>query len=179
MYKKFFIGSLAIILLLFSCAAQKTDKKTKPQDTQKTDSLKNAASEQKVKVSECDSMLWLHVWNPPRLKVYQSCITATGTIAKIKAEDDGDTHMLLDLDEGQENLLNEGNMMDKKGYLVIEVICVNEVTDKKAKGFCDGYTNKVTIPNKGDHVRVTGSYVLDTHNDWMEIHPVSKIEVIK
>src|SRR5437667_9879173 len=99
MDKTILIGNLAIILLFFSCGAQKTDKRS---TSEMADSLKKAASEQKVKVSDCDSTLWLHVWDPPRLKVYQSCITATGTVAKIKTEDDGDTHMLLDLDEGQE-----------------------------------------------------------------------------
>jgi len=28
----------------------------------------------------------------------------------------------------------------------------------------------------GEHVRVTGTYVLDSHNGWTEIHPVTRID---
>lgn len=172
MYKILFLICLFVV---GSCTSKKVDKQIKSDKT--GDTTRNRVVESKA--SDCDSSLWLHVWRPSRLEVHQNCITATGTIAKLKAEDDGDAHILLDLDKGQENLLNKGNYIDKKGYLVVEVVCVNDITDKKAIGICDGYTNSITIPKVGDHVKVTGSYVLDTHNDWMEIHPVSKIELIK
>ena len=187
MYKRLFVISCLIAAGFYSCGSHKTDKQNKTEKTGKTDTVKSIASdtvktkasEKKVKENDCDSTLWLHVYNPSRLKIYQSCITATGTITKIKEEDDGDRHMLLDLDPGQEKLLNESNKIDKKGYLVIEVVCANKVHDKKAKSACEGFSNKIQIPNVGDHVRITGSHVLDTHNGWMEIHPVSSIEVIK
>jgi hypothetical protein len=30
----------------------------------------------------------------------------------------------------------------------------------------------------GAHVRATGTYVIDSHNGWAEIHPVSRIEAM-
>ena len=104
------------------------------------------------------------------------CKVVTGTIEEQDANEDGDEHMLLKLDAGQDDLLTKRNLKKKNGDLVIEVVCANPVTDKKAVEACRGYSNPIQIPNIGDHVRVTGSYVNDTHNDWTEIHPVSKIE---
>jgi hypothetical protein len=37
----------------------------------------------------------------------------------------------------------------------------------------------VQLPQIGERVKVTGSYVVDIHNGWKEIHPVSGIEQIK
>jgi hypothetical protein len=61
----------------------------------------------------------------------------------------------------------------------VEVVCVNPITRKRAQGAYTGYTNHVLLPQTGDHVRVTGSYVLDGHNGWAEIHPATKIETLK
>ena len=65
--------------------------------------------------------------------------------------------------------------------MVLEPVCIGKVTQKSALGICDNYVNNVYIPKKGEHVRVTGSYVLDTErgHGWREIHPVTKIEMIK
>jgi hypothetical protein len=49
---------------------------------------------------------------------------------------------------------------------------------KKAKSACKGYTNRIPIAPVGAHVRATGTYVIDSHNGWAEIHPVSKLEVM-
>ena len=67
----------------------------------------------------------------------------------------------------------------KQGDLVIEAVCINNITRKKAMGACRGYVNHVILPEIGDHVKVTGSYVIDSHNGWAEIHPITKIEKIK
>ena len=86
---------------------------------------------------------------------------------------------LIILDPGQDSLINESNRFDKKGELVLEIVCANEVYDKKAKESCQDFENSIPIPKEGDHIRVTGSHVLDTHNGWMEIHPVMSLEIIK
>ncbi|HYJ90411.1 MAG TPA: hypothetical protein VEV84_03820 [Pyrinomonadaceae bacterium] len=126
--------------------------------------------------TQCDSSLWDHVYNHTRLEVIDACKVVTGTIDELDQNPDGDTHMLLKLDAGSEDLLLKKNKTKKNGDLVIEVVCAHPVTDKKAADACKGYTNKIVIPNVGDHVKVTGSYVNDSHNDWAEIHPVSSIE---
>ena len=46
-------------------------------------------------------------------------------------------------------------------------------------GACKGYVNNVELPKVGDHVKVTGSYVIDSHNGWAEIHPITEIVIIK
>lgn len=128
--------------------------------------------------SDCDTTLWQHVYNPDRLEVVNSCLTVTGVIEETKADADGDQHMLLRLDKSFEQYVNERNIKKKNGCLVIEAICVNEVQKKKVGTACDGYVNNVVLPVVGAHVKVTGTYVNDTHNGWMEIHPITKIEVI-
>ena len=124
----------------------------------------------------CDKKLWNFVWEPKRLQVLDKCKTVTGIIVERNADSDGDEHMLLKLDPGQEKLLRKKNYSKKGGNLVIEAICINHITRKIAKGICNGYINQVQLPRIGDHVKVTGSYVIDTHNGWSEIHPITKVE---
>ncbi|HYK55676.1 MAG TPA: hypothetical protein VEV15_04295, partial [Flavisolibacter sp.] len=113
---------------------------------------------------------------PERLQVIDRCKTVTGTIEESHVEEDGDQHMLLKLDSGQEGLLVKKNKTKKQGYLVIEAVCVNKVRLKKVGAICKGYINHIQLPKPGDHVRVTGSLINDTHNGWNEIHPIMKIE---
>ena len=87
--------------------------------------------------------------------------------------------MLLKLDDGYSEFINDRNIKKKSGCLVVEAVCVNNISKKKVGTTCDGYVNNISLPDVGDHVKVTGSYVKDSHNGWMEIHPVSKIEKIK
>lgn len=135
----------------------------------------NSAAQQSSK--DCNKKLWNFVWEPNRLQVLDKCKTVTGTIVERNADADGDEHMLLKLDAGQENLLKKKNYSKKDGNLVIEAICINHITRQAAKGVCKGYINSVQLPKVGDHVRVTGSYVLDSHNGWTEIHPISKVQI--
>jgi hypothetical protein len=127
----------------------------------------------------CDSSLWEHVYHSYRLKVVEKCKSVTGLIELLRKEADGDYHILLRLDEGQDNLLNDNNYTKQKGCLVLEPVCVNKVTQIDAIESCKDFINNVYIPKKNEHVKVTGSYVLDSEHGWMEIHPVSKIEVLQ
>jgi hypothetical protein len=70
-------------------------------------------------------------------------------------------------------------MKKKQGNLVIEAVCMNKVSVKKVGNTCKGYINNIELPNIGDHVKVTGSLVIDSHNGWAEIHPITRIEKIK
>lgn len=72
-----------------------------------------------------------------------------------------------------------GNLSDEGGNLVFEIVCRFKVTQADAKAACQGYSDKVTLPPVGSHVRIVGTYVQDTfHAKWMEIHPVTSITVI-
>jgi hypothetical protein len=126
----------------------------------------------------CDASLWNHVYNPKRLQRVTACLTVTGVITESSADDDGDQHFLLKLDPGQDNLVNKRNRKKKGGDIVLEIVCANPTTMKKPKAACAGYTNSIPIPAVGAHVRATGTYVIDSHNGWAEIHPVSKLQAI-
>lgn len=117
-----------------------------------------------------------HVYNPERLEVQKDCVPVTGTIAERSTDDDGDEHMLLKLDDGQDDLLTKKNKKKKDDQLVIEAVCAGTPKLKKVGDACNGFSNSVTLPQVGDHVRVTGSLVIDTHNGWAEIHPISRID---
>jgi len=137
---------------------------------------------------QCGSSLWNHVYHPARLIVNQQCIAVTGTIVDatkgtepdgVRHEADGDTHGWLKVDPPFENLLNAGNKSDEGGNLVFEIICRFPVTQPDAKTACQNYADQVNLPPVNSHVRIVGTYVQDTfHAKWMEIHPVTSIEVV-
>jgi hypothetical protein len=123
----------------------------------------------------CDTTLWKHVVRPEKFIVKQSCVTVSGTIVSLEIKKDGDEHILLKPDTDYEKLVNERNIKKQKGCLVVEIICANTTADPEAKTACRGYTNTITIPQKGDHVSATGTLVLDKNHAWLEIHPATSI----
>jgi hypothetical protein len=136
----------------------------------------------------CDTTLWNHVYHPDRLIVKQKCISVTGTIVDatngkrsdgVRKEADGDTHGWLKVDPQFKKLLNAGNMSNEGGNLVFEIVCKFSVSQADAKASCPtSYHTPVILPAVGSHVRIVGSYVQDNnHAKWMEVHPVSTIEV--
>lgn len=181
-YPAIMITALAAVLINCSCLS---DPGKDHHKKEKADAIVPQPKEQ-IQASSttaaspaCDPSLWKYVYNPERLQILDSCKTVTGTIEESNADEDGDQHMLLKLDAGQENLLTERNMKKKEGDLVIEAVCINAISRKKVGDACTGYINKVQLPAVGDHVSVSGSYVIDSHNGWAEIHPITKVELKK
>lgn len=164
-------GYISLIIIVFSCNSQPVA------DTGKVKVISTSENGAALPGSskDCDPGLWKYVYNSDRLEVLDKCKSVTGTIMETNADEDGDQHMLLKLDKGEEALLTERNMKKKDGNLVIEAVCINNITRKKAMGACDGYVNNVQLPKVGDHVKVTGSYVIDSHNGWAEIHPITSV----
>ncbi|MBU6415123.1 hypothetical protein KGQ34_02690 [Patescibacteria group bacterium] len=123
----------------------------------------------------CDAELWKYVYNPSRLEIKNPCIRVTGEIRSIRKEKDGDYHILIRLDPKFRHLLNKTN----GGLLVVEPVCQIKVGRERqnAKDACRGFPkSKITdIPEGGTRVVITGSYVLDLHHGWMEIHPATII----
>lgn len=174
--------SITVVLLLFlslltSYGENLHTKKDDPVEKSIKGTAKSVEDLLIADSSGCDPGIWKHVYNPGRLKVVNNCVTVTGVITESHAEADGDQHLLLKPDKGYENLLNKKNIKSKKGNLVIEAVCINKITDAKVGDACKGYVNHIKLPAVGSHVRVTGTYVIDTHNGWAEIHPVSRIEI--
>jgi hypothetical protein len=129
-----------------------------------------------------------HIYKPDRLVEQKPCITVRGIIRKKIKEGDGDFHVRLELDDDQpkDTLLNARNIAGQHGFFVFEPICVNDVKQESAKKACAAksptkhWKQKISLPNLGDHVEVTGVFVLDKEggHGWLEIHPVTKIKVI-
>ena len=163
------------IIAISSCNGKTSNKVTENNSMNPSSTKSNPSSNKSS--NDCDPNLWKYVYNSERLQVLDKCKSVTGTIVESNADEDGDQHMLLNLDKGQENLLTERNMKKKEGNLVIEAICINNITRNKALGACDGFVNNVQLPKVGDHVNVTGSYVIDSHNGWAEIHPITKVSI--
>jgi len=97
------------------------------------------------------------VYHPQRLKVKSRCRVAIGTVEKVKAElYDGDIHIELRLDPGQESLLSSGNAR-VGGTLILEIIPWDR--------------SRVLVPELGQRVEVVGPWVDETAHGWNEIHP--------
>ena len=179
-YKRnYFTQGILLFLLVINVACeQKKPKEPKEEDKEKKSSSSKVPDVIDSNTTiDCDTSLWKYVYNPERLQVIDKCKTVTGVIEESNADEDGDQHMLLKLDSGQEDLLTTKNAKKKQGDLVIEAVCANKVMLTKVGNTCNGYINHIQLPKVGAHVKVTGSYVLDTNNGWTEIHPITKLEV--
>jgi hypothetical protein len=76
---------------------------------------------------------------------------------RLKAEAyDGDIHIDLVLDPGQEGLLSPGNAR-VGGTLILEIIPWDR--------------SRVLVPEVGQRIEVVGPWVDDTAHGWNEIHP--------
>lgn len=96
----------------------------------------------------------LGIYDPKRLTVLKPCQTVTGTVLEVEGRSDGDTHVLLRPDGGFTKFLNVENV--NTGGLVVEIVPGQDLP----------------APTVGQHVSVFGTWVLDEHNGWNEIHPV-------
>jgi hypothetical protein len=119
-----------------------------------------------------------HVYNPYRLQIEKSCITASGTVDAIIEEADGDVHVRLNLGLAYSNLTNSANDQYQYSDLVVEIICVNPPSQTDAIPSCQNYANQIQVPSPGQHIMITGPYVLDTnHYNWAEIHPAFSLVI--
>ncbi len=127
--------------------------------------------------AQCDPSLWQHVYHLRRLHVIQACMTVEGTVESLRAEADGDYHIRLNV--ADKSLLNETNFSRQHGDLVVELICMNPVSQADAVEACSDFTQNVPVPRKGDRVRVTGAFVTDLDHGWNEIHPVTSVKTLR
>lgn len=162
------IAILSFLSILFPASSAYFNKQTDPASNSNNN-------------SKCDATLWKHVYNPTRLQVISKCKSVSGIVTSIRGEKDGDYHIQLKLDEKYAGLINEANVRLQGGNLVLEPICEKlPVTQKSALGACIGFHGAdLRIPYVGEHVNVTGSYVLDHgHQNWAEIHPITSLNVM-
>ena len=131
----------------------------------------------KLPAESCDAALWKRVYRPERLRVLEACTAIEGRVVSLEREGDGDLHIVLDPD--QKSVLNLVNAVHARGHLVVESVCDHAPAGGAATAACAGFAPQVTIPNTGDRVRVIGVYVTDRDIGWNEIHPVTRIEILR
>ena len=127
----------------------------------------------------CNPDLWNHVYDRERLHVIQPCTAVVGRVIFIHYNADGDAHIALDPDN--KSVLNLVNAMHGHRTLIVEAVCDHPPAsvNTDALAVCKDFRSAITIPKEGDRVRVTGAYVTDRDNGWNEIHPATRIEVLR
>ena len=130
--------------------------------------------------ASCDSSLWNRVYTPRRLRVLKDCVSVDGTVAGFERESDGSVAIKLKVGEELVGLLNQQNLDLQGGSLVVRIVCASSVSreDVMQEGVCDGFSSSVYVPQEGERVRITGSFVLNTRDGWNEIQPVTAIETV-
>ncbi len=131
----------------------------------------------KLPASDCNADLWKHVYSPERLHVIEACTAVDGRVVTVHQAADGDLH--IGLDPEQKSTLNLINVMHAHRHLVVEAICDHLSTEHESGAACAGFTSQITAPRVGDRIRVIGAYVTDRDNGWNEIHPVTRIDVLR
>lgn len=137
--------------------------------------LPTAWTEVAVVATDCDERLWGHTYfAEERLTTVAECVVVEGVVRETHMADDADLIIELQTDP---RLVNDKN---KHGWLKVEAVCQGTGTQDKHRTACRGYPGpRFAMPRVGSMVRVTGRYVSDRdHGGWMEIHPLSMLEVI-
>jgi hypothetical protein len=127
---------------------------------------------------ECGNNWWQYVYSPKRLVIQESCVTVRGIVIDARYVLDGDAIVFLTLDPEYAHLSNGRNF---EGYgkdtLELELVCRHPVF-KFAVFRCWTCNNTIPLPRVGDHIEADGVYVLDTHHEHMELHPVTRITLL-
>jgi len=131
----------------------------------------------KLPAENCDSSLWQHIDEKERLRVIEGCTAVEGRVAALHRAPDGDLHIALDPDD--KSVLNLLNALHARGTLVVEIICEHTPSDAADRAACGDFHSQIAIPNVGDRIRVTGAYVTDRDIGWNEIHPVTRLEILR
>ncbi len=82
------------------------------------------------------------------------------------------------MDLPYQNLRNDANDEQRFGDLILEIVCAHAVHHQDAISVCQNYVNHVAVPQEGQHIVVTGPYVLDTDHGWTEIHTVHSLSIL-
>lgn len=138
-----------------------------------------------------------HFILPPKQAKFtriKPCVTVTGTVVWVHYfNSDGDANFNVVLDPPYKNMLGPGsysNVFASKypggPAMHTETVCQGPVTSKSKEdvGACDGYNGpdfRPVLPKLGQHVMVTGRYVIDAPEmpgGITELHPVYGIKNI-
>jgi hypothetical protein len=104
------------------------------------------------------SNVLLGIYHPDRLEVLAPCRHASGIVADIRDEEDGDFHVLVRLDAAYSHLVNRENKQQQHGWLVVELMPRDH--------------GHLPAPYIGQHIGLLGAWVVDHDHGWNEMHPV-------
>lgn len=129
-----------------------------------------------------------------RFTIVKQCITVTGTVLWTNYfNEDGDANFNVRLDPQYKNMLAPGsysqvflNKYRGGPAMHMETVCQGPVTStsKQNVGACDGYNGpdfKPVLPKKGQHVMVSGRYLIEfpeVPGGITELHPVYAIKIL-
>jgi len=129
-----------------------------------------------------------------RFTVIKQCVTVTGTVVWVHYfNNDGDANFNVVLDSPYKNMLGPGSYSKvfASKYpggpaMHMETVCQGPVTSKSKNnvGACDGYNGpnfKSVLPKIGQHVMVTGRYLIEMPEmpgGITELHPVYAIKIL-
>jgi hypothetical protein len=130
-----------------------------------------------------------------RFVIVKQCVTVTGTVVWTHYfNDDGDANFNVALDTPYKGMLAPGNYDVKYvphnrppvAALHLETVCQGPVTSPSGEnvGACNGYNGpnfKTVLPKVGQHVMVTGRYLVEfpeVAGGLAELHPVYSIKII-
>jgi hypothetical protein len=120
------------------------------------------------------------IHNPDRLHVLQPCAHASGVVVDVAHEDDGDYHVWFRPDKGFEYLLNAENHFQGKPAMLAEITpdCPLDTNPPNGAAAAHCPKTQLLIPDLGQHIAITGPWVLDVAHGWQEIHPVDSIQIL-
>jgi hypothetical protein len=126
--------------------------------------------------------------------VIKQCVTITGKVVWTDYfNEDGDANFNLVLDPPYKNMLGPGSysIVFATKYpggpaIHAETVCQGPVTSNSSEnvGACNGYNGpdfKPVLPKRGDHVMVTGRYLIqmpELPGGITELHPVYNIKIL-
>jgi len=123
---------------------------------------------QRVEGPYCrEGNVFVSTYDPMRLRILSTCVTVEGVVvSEINKVGDGDIVFDVRLDPEYEYMLSIGSWILREGAIHVEIVPDDQ--------------GIVTVPEKGDRVRIVGVWVVDTdHGSWSEIHPAWYIEILE
>ncbi len=124
-------------------------------------SAANGRTAPSASVCPANADVFVGTYHKARFRLLDPCKLASGIVREVKREEDGDLHIQLEVDPGQEGLLNGQNHAKQRGRLVLELMPRD--------------VGHIPRPNCGWRIRVIGVWVKDgvpPSHGWREIHPI-------
>ncbi len=137
------------------------------------------ASRAQTVPGECEGNWWQCVYSPQRLVIQEPCITLRGIVTDARYVLDGDAIVYLRLDPEYAHLANQRNYEGLgQDMLELEIVCRHPVF-RFFVFRCWKCGSKIPVPRVGDHIEADGIYVQDKRHRHMELHPVTRITMLR